>query len=174
MHWVSTFFCRGKIRSLASSLPNCLFVSRNSYSFDSYWRGDHETVLPNSLWSYMYLKSFNHCGVVPGFHFSSNCPVSASKPQFNCRHLTHRCCYSHHLLHHGLGTLCQPTKATLYLLWTPVYAIIIFFFVSGIECTWNCSLFFQRPQFGPWSSGNHELPRNCFSFTLEFISFLFK
>lgn len=139
---ISTLYCRGKIRSMASSFPNSLFISRNCNSFDSCWRGDHETVLSNSLWSNMYLKSFNHSGVVPGFHFSIYCSFSASKPQFNCRTVTDRSCYGHYLLHHGLGALCEPTEATLYLLWTLIAGKTFFFIISSIECTWNCSIFF--------------------------------
>lgn len=159
---VSTF-CRGKTRSVACSLPNCLFVSRNCNSFDSYWRGDHETVLPNSLRTHLYFKSFNHSGVVLGFHFSIHCAVSASKPQFNCRPFTHRGCDSHNILHHGLDPLCEPTKAPFHLLWTPIIVTTFCFCISCHECTWNYSLFLQRPQFGPRNSGTCELAIIFFS-----------
>lgn len=145
---VCTLFCRGKTGSLACSFPDSLFVSRNCNSFDSYRRGDDETVLSNSLRTHLYLKSFNHSGVVLGFHFSINCPVSASKPEFNCRTFTHRGSHSYNLLHHGLDPLCKPTKAPFNLLRTPITVTTFCFCISCHECTWNYSLFFQRPQFG--------------------------
>lgn len=147
-------FCRGKIGGVACSVSNSLFVGRNRNGFDSIWRGDHEAVFPNSLWSCVYLQSSNHSGVVPGFHFSLHCSLSATQPQFNRRALTHRGCHSHHLLHHGLDPLCKPTKATLHLLWTPLLAILFCFCFFRLECTWDCSLCFQGSQFSPRNSGN--------------------
>jgi hypothetical protein len=121
------------------------------------------------LWSNMYLKSFNHSGVVPCFHISIHCPFSASKPQFNCRTITNRGCYRHYLFNHGLGSFCEPRKATLYLLWTFITDCTFIFVISRIERTWNCSIFFPRSQFGLRNSGTNELAINWYSFAFKFI-----
>lgn len=154
---------------MACTFPDCLFISRNCNCVDSCRRGNHETVFPNSLWSNMHLKSFNHSGVVPCFHFSIYRSFSASEPQFNCRTFTNRSCYSHYLLHHGLGSFREPTKTTLYLLRTFIAGFAFVFIISRLECTWNYSIFFQRTQFGPRNSGKNELDIYLYSFYFKFI-----
>ncbi|RVX15272.1 Lysine histidine transporter-like 8 [Vitis vinifera] len=81
---------RRKIGRLACSLPNCLFVSRNCNSSDSHRRGNHETILPDSLWPTLYIKPSNNSRVVSGVHISMHCFIPAAKPQLNCRTLSHR------------------------------------------------------------------------------------
>lgn len=154
---------------MACTFPDCLFISRNCNCIDSRWRRNYETVFPNSLWSNMHLKSFNHSGVVPCFHFSIYCSFSASESQFNRRTFTNRGCYSHYLLDHGLGSFREPTKATLYLLRTSSADISLFFIISRLECTWNRGIFFQRSQLGPRNSGKYEFAINLYSFYFEFI-----
>lgn len=145
--------CRGKIGCLACPLPNCLLVSRNCNSFDSYRRGDNETVFPDRLWAALFIESPYNSRVVSGVYFSMHCSISAPKPQFYCRTFTRRGCDSHHLFHHGLGSLCKPTEATPNILWTPFIAILLCFCLFSTERAWNCSLCFQRPQFSSRDSG---------------------
>ncbi|KAI8002564.1 hypothetical protein LOK49_LG08G00088 [Camellia lanceoleosa] len=57
----------------------------------------NETVLLDSLWTAMFIKSSNNSGVVSSVHFPLHRIVSAPKPQLN----------SHNLLHYGMGTLSQ-------------------------------------------------------------------
>lgn len=147
------FVCRGKIRCLACSLPNCLLISGNCNSFDSYRRRDHETILPDCLWASLFIESSDNGRVVSGVYFTMHCSISTPKPQFNCRTLAHRGSDSHHLCHYGVGPLCKPTKASLNLIWTPSVPFFYFFRLFGHECTWNYSLRIQRPQFSDGDSG---------------------
>ena len=166
--------CRGKIGYLAIPLPNCLLVSRNCNSFDSYRRGDDETVFPDCLWAPLFIESPNNSRVVSGVYFSMHCSISAPKPQFYCWTFPRGGCDSHHLFHHGLGSLCKPTKATHNILWTPSNAVLCCFCLLHNERTWDRCLCFQRPQFSSRDSGMHSWVlkgyKFIFFFTLGTIS----
>lgn len=146
---------------MACSLPNCLFVSRNCNSSDSHRRGNHETILPDSLWPTLYIKPSNNSRVVSGVHISMHCFIPAAKPQLNCRTLSHRGSDSHHLFYYGVGTLCKPTKTTPNLLPTPFIPVFFCFRLLSHERPWNCGLCIQRSQFSHGDPGTF-----CLSYKL--------
>lgn len=139
------FFFRGKIRCMACSVPYCLPISWNCNSFDSYWRGDHEIILPDRLWAPLYIESSNNSRVVSGFYFFVHCTIPTSESQLNRGALSHRGSDCHHLLNHGVGSLCKPREAANNLLRTPflAYFFRLSFFCS--QCTWYSSFCFPRP-----------------------------
>lgn len=150
-------FCRGKTGCLACSVPNCVPISRNCNSFNSHWRRDHETIFPDCLRASLFIESPNNGGVVSSIHFIVYCSISASEPQFNSRTFISWSCYSHNLLHNGLGPLRKPTKATHNFLWTTAVAIFFCFPLCSLERTWYYSLCIQRPQFSSRDSGIYAL-----------------
>lgn len=107
---------RGKIRCVACSLPYSILVRRDCDCIDSNWRRDHEIILPRGLWATLYVESINNSGVVSGVHVLIHCTISAPKPELNCRTLSYRGSDCHLLLHHGVGSLSEPTKATINIL----------------------------------------------------------
>ncbi|THG19302.1 hypothetical protein TEA_028501 [Camellia sinensis var. sinensis] len=104
---------RGKIRCLACSLPYSLFVSGDGNSFDSYRRGDDETVLPDSLWAPMFIKPSIDSGVVSGLHVPVHRIVPTPEPQLNFRTLSHWGNHSHYLLNYGVGSFSEGHNLAL-------------------------------------------------------------
>lgn len=147
------FDFRWKIGCLACSIPNCIFISRNCDGFNPHRRGDNETIFPNSMRTPVHIKSSHNSWVVSGVHFSVHRSVSTPKPEFNCRTFACWGCDGYNLFHNGLGPLRKPTKATNSFLWTSFNAIVFCFRLFSLECAWNCSLRFQRAQFGYGDSG---------------------
>lgn len=144
---------RGAIRGVAGSISNRLPFSWNCNCSNSGWRRDHEIILPDCMWSALFLEPSDNCWVVSGVHIPVHCVIPTPKSQLHCRTFTSRCCDGNYILNHGLGALCEPTTTTLHFIWTSLIAYLNSFCFFCPQRTWNCSICFPRPQLSPGNSG---------------------
>ena len=104
--------CRRKTGNVAGSFPDYLSLGRHRHCINPCWRGDHEAVLPNSVWPTLLTESHYDGRVVLGVHFLGSNSFPTSKSQFNRWSFTHRWGDRDNVLYHVVGSLCQPTTTT--------------------------------------------------------------